>query len=105
MVKNLNIVLDTTVKHRKDFDQTVDNFEKLISGLNNHAEPFAAGIANISNGAGTVGDLLADNRTLLHKTLNYLEPIQQRDHRPERPLRRPDPPDADRDEHRGQRRR
>ncbi len=77
VVKNLNIVLDTTVKHRKDFDQTVDNFEKLISGLNEHAEPFAAGIANISNGAGTVGDLLADNRTLLHKTLNYVEPIQQ----------------------------
>src|SRR6202035_2011958 len=77
VVKNLNIVLDTTVKHRKDFDETIDNFEKLISGLNNHAEPFAAGIANISNGAGTVGDLLADNRALLHKTLNYLEPIQQ----------------------------
>ena len=77
VVKNLNIVLDTTVKHRQDFDQTVDNFEKLISGLNVHADPFAAGIANISNGAGTVGDLLADNRTLLHKTLNYLEPIQQ----------------------------
>ena len=77
VVKNLNIVLDTAVKHRKDFDGTVDNFEKLISGLNNHADPMAAGIANISNAAGTVGDLLADNRTLLHKTLNYLEPIQQ----------------------------
>jgi phospholipid/cholesterol/gamma-HCH transport system substrate-binding protein len=77
VVKNLNIVLDTTVKHRQDFDQTVDNFEKLITGLNNHAEPFAAGIANISNAAGTVGDLLADNRTLLHKTLDYLKPIQQ----------------------------
>jgi len=77
VVKNLNIVLDTTVKHRQDFDQTVDNFEKLISGLNNHAEPLATGIANISNAAGTVADLLADNRTLLHKTLNYLEPIQQ----------------------------
>jgi phospholipid/cholesterol/gamma-HCH transport system substrate-binding protein len=77
VVKNLNIVLDTTVKHRKDFDETVDNFEKLITGLNNNAEPLAAGIANISNGAGTVGDLLADNRTLLHKTINYLEPIQQ----------------------------
>jgi phospholipid/cholesterol/gamma-HCH transport system substrate-binding protein len=77
VVKNLNIVLDTAVKHRKDFDGTVDNFEKLITGLNNHADPFAAGVANISNAAGTVGDLLADNRTLLHKTLNYLEPIQQ----------------------------
>ena len=24
-----------------------------------------------------MADLLADNRTLLHKTLNYLEPVQQ----------------------------
>jgi phospholipid/cholesterol/gamma-HCH transport system substrate-binding protein len=77
VVKNLNIVLDTTVKHRKEFDETVDNFEKLITGLNNHADPLAAGIANISNAAGTVADLLADNRALLHKTLAYLEPIQQ----------------------------
>ena len=77
VVKNLNIVLDTTVKHRKQFDQTIVDFERLISGLNNHAEPLAAGTANISNAAGTVADLLADNRALLHKTLNYLEPIQQ----------------------------
>jgi phospholipid/cholesterol/gamma-HCH transport system substrate-binding protein len=77
VVKNLNIVLDTTVKHRKDFDETVDNFEKLITGLNNHGDALAAGVANISNGAGTLADLLADNQTLLHKTLNYAEPIQQ----------------------------
>ena len=77
VVKNLNIVLDTTVRHRAQFDQTVDNFEKLISGLDNHADPLAAGTANISNAAGTVADLLADNRTLLHKTLNYAEPLQQ----------------------------
>ncbi len=77
MVKNLNIVLDTTVRHRQQFDETVDNFEKLISGLDKHADSLAAGTANISNAAGTVADLLADNRTLLHKTLNYLEPIQQ----------------------------
>jgi phospholipid/cholesterol/gamma-HCH transport system substrate-binding protein len=77
VVKNLNIVLDTTVKHRQQFDQTVDNFEKLISGLSNHADPLAAGTANISNAAGTVADLLADNRTLLHKTLNYADSVQQ----------------------------
>ena len=77
VIKNLNIVLDTTVKHRKEFDQTVDNFEKLITGLQNHADPLAAGTASISNTAGTVADLLADNRALLHKALNYLEAIQQ----------------------------
>jgi len=77
VIKNLNIVLDTTVKHRTEFDQTVDNFEKLITGLQNHADPLAAGTANISDAAGTVANLLADNRALLHKTLNYLEAIQQ----------------------------
>ena len=77
VVKNLNIVLDTTVRHRKEFDQTVDNFEKLITGLSNHADPLAAGVAHISDAAGTVADLLADNRALLHKELNYLQALQQ----------------------------
>jgi phospholipid/cholesterol/gamma-HCH transport system substrate-binding protein len=77
VVKNLNIVLDTTVRHRAQFDETVDNFEKLITGLNNHADSLAANTANISNAAGTVADLLADNRALVHDTLNYLDPIQQ----------------------------
>src|SRR6516164_2418341 len=77
VVKNLNIVLDTTVRHRKEFDQTVDNFERLIIGLTNHADPLAAGVAHISDSAGTVADLLADNRALLHKELNYLQALQQ----------------------------
>ena len=77
VIKNLNVVLDTTVRHRKEFDQTINNFEVLITGLKNHADELATGVANISNGAGAVADLLADNQTLLHKTLNYLEAIQQ----------------------------
>ncbi|KQH78621.1 mammalian cell entry protein [Mycobacterium gordonae] len=77
VVKNLNIVLDTTVRHRQEFDETVDNFERLITGLSNHADPLAAGLANISNVAGTVSELLADNRALLHKEINYLQAFQQ----------------------------
>jgi phospholipid/cholesterol/gamma-HCH transport system substrate-binding protein len=77
VVKNLNMVLDTTVRHRKEFDQTVDNFEKLITGLRNHADPLAAGTANISNAAGTVAELLTDNGALLHKEINYLQALQQ----------------------------
>jgi phospholipid/cholesterol/gamma-HCH transport system substrate-binding protein len=77
VIKNLNIVLDTTAKHRKEFDQTVDKLEVLVTGLSKHADPLAAGTAHISNAAGTVADLLADNRALLHKTLNYLEAVQQ----------------------------
>jgi len=77
VIKNLNIVLDTTARHRKEFDQTIDNFEKLITGLKNHADPLAAGTAHISNAAGTVADLLADNRALLHKSVNYAEAVAQ----------------------------
>ncbi len=77
VVKNLNIVLDTTVRHRQQFDQTVNNLEVLITGLKDHADPLAAGTAHISNAAGTVADLLAEDRPLLHKTIDYLDAIQQ----------------------------
>jgi phospholipid/cholesterol/gamma-HCH transport system substrate-binding protein len=77
VIKNLNVLLDTTVRHRNEFDQTVDNFERLITGLRNHADPLAAGTANISNAAGTVAELLGENRALLHKEINYLQDLQQ----------------------------
>ncbi|BDB42512.1 MULTISPECIES: virulence factor Mce family protein [Mycobacterium] len=77
VVKNLNIVLDTTVRHRQEFDGVIDNFERLITGLSNHADPLATGVAELSNAAGTVADLLSDNRTLLHKEIGYLQALQQ----------------------------
>jgi phospholipid/cholesterol/gamma-HCH transport system substrate-binding protein len=77
VIKNLNIVLDTTVRHQKQFDDTINNFEVLITGLKNRADPIADSLANISNAAGTVGDLLADNRPLLQSTVRHLETIQQ----------------------------
>ena len=77
VIKNLNIVLDTTVRHRQQFDQTVNNLEVLITGLKDHGDQLAGGTAHISNAAGTVADLLAEDRGLLHKTLNYLDVIQQ----------------------------
>ncbi|MCV7079426.1 virulence factor Mce family protein [Mycobacterium szulgai] len=77
VVKNLNTVLDTTVRHRKDFDQTVNNLEVLITGLRNHDDTLAGGTARISNAAGTVADLLAEDRASLHKAINYLDAVQQ----------------------------
>ncbi|OBH63386.1 mammalian cell entry protein [Mycobacterium colombiense] len=77
VIKNLNIVLDTTVRHRQQFDETINNLEVLITGLNNHRESLAGGVAHISNAAGTVADLLAEDRGLLHNTLNYLDAVQQ----------------------------
>jgi phospholipid/cholesterol/gamma-HCH transport system substrate-binding protein len=77
VIKNLNAVLDTTVRHQQQFDQTVNNFETLITGLKNHGDSLAANVAHLSNAAGTVADLLADNRTLLHDTVQYLDVISQ----------------------------
>jgi phospholipid/cholesterol/gamma-HCH transport system substrate-binding protein len=77
VIKNLNTVLDTSVKHQKDLDETIKNFEVLITGLKNRADPLADSVAEISNAAGTIANLLADNRPLLHDTLGQLETIQQ----------------------------
>jgi phospholipid/cholesterol/gamma-HCH transport system substrate-binding protein len=75
VITNLNTVLDTTVRHRKQFDETIDNFQVLITGLKDRAVPLAEGTAHISDAAGTVADLLADNRALLHDTVGRLETV------------------------------
>jgi phospholipid/cholesterol/gamma-HCH transport system substrate-binding protein len=77
VIKNLNIVLDTTVRHRQQFDQTINNLEVLITGLKNHGDDLAGNTAHISNAAGTVADLLAEDRALLHSSINYLDAVQQ----------------------------
>jgi phospholipid/cholesterol/gamma-HCH transport system substrate-binding protein len=85
VINNLNTVLDTTVKHQKQFDETVNKFEELITGLKDRADPLADSIAGISNAAGTIGDLLADSRPLLRDAVARLEPTLQplADHRDE----------------------
>lgn len=77
VIRNLNTVLDTTVRHQQQFDETVQDFEKLITGLKNRADPIATSVADISDAAGTVADLLADNRPLLQSTVGHLEAVQQ----------------------------
>ncbi len=77
VITNLNLVLATTVKHEKEFDQTVNNLEVLITGLRNRADPLANATADISNAAGTLGDLLADDRPILKDTIGKLETLQQ----------------------------
>jgi phospholipid/cholesterol/gamma-HCH transport system substrate-binding protein len=77
VIKNLNTVLDTTVKHQQQFDDTIKNFEVLVTGLKNRADPIASSVANISDAAGSVSDLLGENRPLLQRTVTDLEMIQQ----------------------------
>lgn len=75
VIKNLNTVLDTTVRHQKEFDQTINDFEVLITGLESQADPLAEGTAHISNAAGTLAGLLADNRPALQTDLGYLDTV------------------------------
>ncbi|OBA81083.1 mammalian cell entry protein [Mycobacterium sp. 1164966.3] len=73
VINNLNTLLATTVKHQKEFDQTVDKLEVLITALKNRADPLAAAAAHISNAAGTLADLLGEDRPLLHSTVGHLD--------------------------------
>lgn len=75
VITNLNTVLTTVNKHQNEFDQTVDNFEVLITGLKNRADPLAGAVADISNASGTLAGLLADDRPLLQSTLGHAETI------------------------------
>lgn len=76
VISNLNTVLDTTVAHRRQFDDTINRFEQLISGLKTHADPIANSAASISTASGVLADLLTENRPQLQSTLSYLETLQ-----------------------------
>ncbi|WP_396932141.1 virulence factor Mce family protein [Mycolicibacterium sp.] len=75
VVKNLSLVLDSIVEKAGDVDATINNLEVLISGLSGQREPLADSIANLSNAASAVADLLSDNRPLLQKTVTSAEGI------------------------------
>jgi phospholipid/cholesterol/gamma-HCH transport system substrate-binding protein len=77
VIDNLNVVLDTTVAHQKEFDSTITDLEALITGLKNRADPIAKGVADISDTAGVLADLLADDRPALKDTVGHLEVLQQ----------------------------
>ncbi len=49
----------------------------MITGLKDRKDPIASSVADISDAAGTIGDLFADNRPLLQSTIGHLEAIQQ----------------------------
>ncbi|GFG74310.1 MCE family protein [Mycobacterium botniense] len=77
VINNLNTVLATTVKRHKEFDQAIGDFEELITGLKNRADPLASAVAHISSAAGTLADLLGEDRPLLHGSIGYLDGLQQ----------------------------
>ncbi|ASW96764.1 mammalian cell entry protein [Mycobacterium intracellulare] len=69
VVKNLNTVLDSIVKKAGEADSTVINLEKLITGLNDHANPLADSVENLSNASGELAGLLAEDRPVLKRNI------------------------------------
>ncbi|MEH3140662.1 MAG: MlaD family protein [Mycobacterium kyogaense] len=77
VIANLNTVLQTTAAHQKELDQTVLRLRSLIVGLNSRGDSIAAGVADISDAAGTLADLLTENRPVLQSTIVGLQTVQQ----------------------------
>ncbi|KAA1245228.1 MCE family protein [Mycobacterium simiae] len=77
VVKNLGTVLDSIVAKAGDVDSTVVNLETLITGLSEHADPLADGVANLSLATGSLADLLADNRSQLQRDLAAAQGVLQ----------------------------
>lgn len=75
VIHNLNTVLETTERHHDQLDSTIDKFEGLITGLKERAAPLADGTAHISSAAGTIADLLSDNRALVRGAVTHLETL------------------------------
>ena len=76
VITNLNTVLTTVNKHQDEFDSTVNNFEVLITGLKNRADPLAGAIGDLSTASGTLASLLGENRPNLQSATTHLETIQ-----------------------------
>lgn len=77
VIANLNTVLDTTVAHHEQFGQLIGDLRGLIGGLKNRADPLAQASEHISNAAGTLADLLSDERPVVADTVIHAETILQ----------------------------
>src|ERR1700752_1196841 len=77
VVKNLSTVLDSIVAKAGQADATIVNLESLISGLTKQADPLADSVANLSNAAGSLSELVSENRPLLKSTVNSAQGVLQ----------------------------
>ncbi|MFB1295630.1 virulence factor Mce family protein [Mycobacterium sp. pW049] len=77
VISNLNVLLQTTARHQQDLDGMVVDLRNLVAGLNERGDAIAAGVADIGDVAGTLADLLADNRPVLQSTVSKLQTVQE----------------------------
>jgi phospholipid/cholesterol/gamma-HCH transport system substrate-binding protein len=70
VIDNLNVVLGSLGDQSKQFDKAVTSLSDLVQGLAANKTDISNGLANASEAAGTIADLLSQARPPLAKTVH-----------------------------------
>ncbi|OAN42299.1 MCE family protein [Mycolicibacterium iranicum] len=75
VINNLNEVLGTIDAKSAEFDSSVDELQKLVSGLAAGRDPIAGAIPPLASAATDLTDMLADSRRPVQGVLENLRPL------------------------------
>lgn len=75
VITNLNTVLETVDAKSAQFDKSVDQLQKLITGLAQHADPVAAAIPPLASAEADLTDLLVKGRRPVQGVLENARPL------------------------------
>lgn len=75
VINNLNEVLGTIDAKSAEFDSSVDELQKLVSGLAAGRDPIAGAIPPLASASTDLTDMLADSRRPLQGILENLRPL------------------------------
>lgn len=74
-IRNLNEVLGTIDEKSVEFDASVDELQKLVSGLAEGRDPIAGAIPPLASASADLTDMLANSRRPLQGVLENLRPL------------------------------
>lgn len=75
VIDNLNVVLGSVANYKDSLSNGLGKLQTLVTSLAQQADPIAQSVAHISDAAGAVGDLLADQRPALQGTIDQLNQV------------------------------
>lgn len=78
VITNLNTVLGTVDEKGAQFDSSVDELQKLISGLSEGRDPIAGAIAPLASAESDLTDMLDKSRRPLQAVIENARPLAQR---------------------------
>jgi phospholipid/cholesterol/gamma-HCH transport system substrate-binding protein len=78
VITNLNTVLGTVDEKGAQFDSSVDELQKLISGLSEGRDPIAGAIAPLASAENDLTDMLDKSRRPLQAVIENARPLAQR---------------------------